>query len=168
MDELKKNQAKATPTWKGAPQWTDEAGWSFKVRGRLQLDAAWMGKPPRYDSVLVPAGTVTPNTLGFNYRVRRFRIGAEGTVPGGFGYKLEAEYSNARGFVRRRLHQLDQERETAPLTVILGNQESLDGMEQISSELYSSFRSNAARWMRRSTTPGASVSSLMPRPRTIC
>src|SRR4051812_31489557 len=41
MDELKKNQTKATPTWKGAPQWTDEAGWSFKIRGRLQVDAAY-------------------------------------------------------------------------------------------------------------------------------
>src|SRR3954467_4993963 len=85
MDELKKNQSKATPSWKGAPQWTDEAGWSFKIRGRLQVDAAYMSKPPHYN-FLVGQGTVPPRTLGFNTRVRRFRIGVEGTMPWGFGY----------------------------------------------------------------------------------
>ena len=41
--------AKATPTWKGAPQWSDPSeGWSFKVRGRLQVDAGTVGAPPNF------------------------------------------------------------------------------------------------------------------------
>ena len=56
MDELKKNQSKATPTWKGAPQWSEESGWSFKLRGRLQLDAGYIGMPPHYNAkVAIPA-----------------------------------------------------------------------------------------------------------------
>ena len=77
INELKGQMAKAQPTWKGAPQWTDsDEGWSFKVRGRLMIDAAYAGKPNNY---------VLDRNLGFNTRVRRFRIGVEGTIPGGFG-----------------------------------------------------------------------------------
>jgi phosphate-selective porin OprO/OprP len=133
MDELKKNQAKAAPQWLYA-----DAGWTFKVKGRFQLDGAYMSKPPRYDTILVPAGTVTPRTLGFNTRIRRVRLGVEGTMPGGFGYKLEGEFANA-SVAFSDVYLTWTKSPTAPLTFILGNQESLDGMEQISSELYSSF-----------------------------
>ena len=65
INELKGQMAKAQPTWKGAPQWTDtDEGWSFKVRGRLMIDAAYAGKPDNY---------VLDRNLGFNTRVRRFR-----------------------------------------------------------------------------------------------
>ena len=37
---------------------------------------------------------VTRN-LGFNTRVRRIRLGAEGTIPGGFGYKFEMDFANS-------------------------------------------------------------------------
>ena len=41
INELKAQVTKATPSWKGAPQFADaDAGWTFKVRGRLQADAA--------------------------------------------------------------------------------------------------------------------------------
>jgi phosphate-selective porin OprO/OprP len=138
MDELKKNQSKATPSWKGAPQWTDEAGWSFKIRGRLQLDAGYIGKPPHYDRLIAIPASASGRTFGLNTRVRRFRIGAEGTMPGGFGYKVEVDYNNAAVSFGDVYFNWTKS-PTAPITVILGNQESLDGMEQISSELFSSF-----------------------------
>ena len=86
ITELKAAVTKATPSWKGAPQWTDSEGWSFKVRGRLIIDTAYAPKPDNY---------VANRNLGFNTRVRRFRIGVEGAIPGGFGYKAEVDYANS-------------------------------------------------------------------------
>ena len=40
IEQIKTQQAKVTPSWKGAPQYEDkEAGWSFKPKGLLQYDA---------------------------------------------------------------------------------------------------------------------------------
>lgn len=129
LDDLKKQVTKAAPSWKGAPQWADsEEGWSFKVRGRLMLDAAYAGKPDNY---------VANRNLGFNSRVRRFRIGVEGTLPGGFGYKGEVDYANgAVGFGDVLISYAPANK---PWSWSLGNQESLDGMEQQTSSRWSSF-----------------------------
>lgn len=128
LDALKKQVTAATPSWKGAPQWTDKEGWSFKVRGRLMLDTGYAPKPDNF---------ATNRNLGFNTRVRRARIGVEGAVPGGFGYKAEADFANSTvGFG-------DVVLTYAPAGKIfgftLGNHESLDGMEQITSSRWSSF-----------------------------
>jgi phosphate-selective porin OprO and OprP len=129
INELKAQVAKATPTWKGAPQWTDaDDGWSFKVRGRLMLDAAYAGEPDNY---------VANRNLGFNTRIRRFRIGVEGAIPGGFGYKAEVDYANSTvGFGDVILTYAPANK---PWSWSLGNQESLDGMEQQSSSRWASF-----------------------------
>jgi phosphate-selective porin OprO and OprP len=135
LDDLKKALPKAVPTWKGAPQWDDkDAGFSFKVRGRLMLDAAYAGKPDNYLSV---ANTARNRNLGFNARVRRFRIGVEGSLPAGFGYKAEVDYANgAVGFGDVILTYAPANK---PFSATLGNQESLDGMEQQTSSRWSSF-----------------------------
>ncbi len=129
LDDLKKQVTKATPSWKGAPQWEDKsAGFSFKVRGRLMLDSAYAGKPDNY---------VANRNLGFNTRIRRARLGVEGALPGGFGYKLEADFANSSvGFGDV---VLSYNRANSPLTVTLGNFETLNGMEQQSSSRWSSF-----------------------------
>lgn len=129
LDALKAQMTKVTPSWKGAPLLEDkEDGWSFKLRGRLMLDAAYAGTPPNY---------VTNRNLGFNARVRRARIGVEGNLPGGFGYKAEVDYANsAVGFGDVVLTYAPANK---PFSVTLGNHESLDGMEQQSSSRWSSF-----------------------------
>lgn len=128
VDEMKKSVAKASPVWKGAPQWVDaDAGWSFKVRGRLMLDTAYIASP----------GNLASRNLGFNTRVRRARIGVEGTFPGDFGYKAEIDYAN--GAVGFGDVVLSWNPKKGPLTLTVGNQESLDGMEQMSSSRWSSF-----------------------------
>lgn len=129
LDALKAQVTKATPSWKGAPQFADaDDGWSFKVRGRLMVDAAYAGKPDNF---------VANRNLGFNTRVRRFRIGVEGAIPGGFGYKAEVDYANAAvGFGDVVLTYAPANK---PVSVTLGNHESLDGMEQQSSSRWSSF-----------------------------
>src|SRR5690606_2124619 len=70
-------------TWKGAPEVSGEGGWSFKPRGRLQLDTGWIGAPSSLD-----AG----DSLGLATEVRRAFLGVGGTLPGGFGYRLEADF----------------------------------------------------------------------------
>ena len=88
LEGVKAAMAKVTPSWKGAPLFEDkEDGWSFKPRGRLQYDVGYVGNPGR-------CRVVTRN-LGFNTRARRIRLGAEGTIPGGFGYKFEMDFANA-------------------------------------------------------------------------
>lgn len=129
LDELKKALPKATPSWKGAPQWASaEEGWAFKVRGRLMLDAAYAGKPDNY---------VANHNLGFNARVRRVRIGVEGTIPGGFAYKAEGDFANgAVGFGDVTIAYAPANK---PFSATIGNFESLNGMEQMSSSRWSSF-----------------------------
>ncbi len=129
LDALKAQMNKATPSWKGAPQSVDaDDGWSFKIRGRLMMDAAYAGKPDNY---------VANRNLGFNARMRRIRIGAEGTIPGGFGYKADIDFANSTvGFGDFILTYAPANR---PFSLTLGNHESLDGMEQQTSSRWSSF-----------------------------
>ena len=86
LEGVKAAQVKVTPSWKGGPLFQDkEAGWSFKPRGRLQFDVGYVGNPE---------DAIATRNLGFNTRARRIRLGFEGTVPGGFGYKAEADFAN--------------------------------------------------------------------------
>ena len=90
LEGVKTQQAKAVPTWKGAPEYADkDAGFTFKPRGRIQYDAGYVTNPDDQ-----PNGGLLTRNLGFNTRVRRIRLGAEGTIPGGFGYKFEMDYAN--------------------------------------------------------------------------
>lgn len=128
VDEMKKVQAKNAPSWKGAPQFADaDEGWSFKVRGRMMLDTAYQSTPDNLNS----------RDFGFNSRIRRIRIGVEGALPGNFGYKAEVDYANSSvGFGDVVLSWNPNK---GPLTLTAGNQESLDGMEQMTSSRWSSF-----------------------------
>ena len=57
--------------WKGAPEFTGKDGWSFKPRGRLQVDTGGVDAP----------GTNT--SLGMATELRRAFLGVDGTMPGG-------------------------------------------------------------------------------------
>ena len=128
LDEMKKLQAKAAPAWKGAPQYADpDSGFSWKVRGRFMMDTAYMSTPDFQN----------PRDYGFNTRVRRVRLGVEGTLPGEFGYKAEMDFANSTvGFGDVLLSWNPKK---GPITISGGNMESFDGMEQQSSSRWSSF-----------------------------
>ncbi len=112
-----------TPSWKGAVQFEDKAsGWSFKPRGRVHTDVGYVGIPGAY---------AANRNLGFNARVRRIRLGAEGTMPGGFGYKVEADFAN--GTVGFGDAYLSYAGKGSPVSLRVGNFETLNGLEQISS-----------------------------------
>jgi phosphate-selective porin OprO/OprP len=137
INELKKSMTVANPTWKGAPQWVDkDAGWSFKLRGRFMYDTAYISNPDNYD------GASGSKALGFDSRVRRMRIGVEGAMPGGFGYKAEVDFAN--GSVGFGDVVMSYAPAGKPWSVTIGNQESLDGLEQMTSSRYSSFIERAA------------------------
>jgi phosphate-selective porin OprO and OprP len=139
IDALKKQMPTAQPSWRGAPQWQDkDAGWTFKPRGRLQYDTAWISRPDnldRVDSSSNAAARGVGGNLGFSSRVRRLRLGAEGAMPGGFGYKIDVDFANSSvGFGDAFLTW-----EKGPILFTIGNQESLNGLEQITSSNNISF-----------------------------
>ncbi|MBA3668170.1 MAG: hypothetical protein H0W65_10685 [Sphingomonas sp.] len=134
LAQVQANMAKTVPTWKGAPLLEDkEAGWSFKPRGRIQYDAGYVSNPDN---------SIVTRNLGFNTRARRIRLGAEGTIPGGFGYKFEMDYANgAVGFGDVILTYAPK---NIPLSFAIGNQETNNGLEQITSSRFTSFVERAA------------------------
>jgi phosphate-selective porin OprO and OprP len=136
--QIQAAQAKITPVWKGTPQLEDkEAGWAFKVRGRVQYDVGYVSNPDDE-----PNGGLLTRNLGFNARARRIRLGAEGTIPGGFGYKCEMDFANAASNFGDCV--LSYTPTNSPFNVVIGNQETNNGLEQITSSRWSSFIERAA------------------------
>jgi phosphate-selective porin OprO and OprP len=138
IEQIRAQQVKAVPSWKGVPVFEDkDEGWSFKPRGRIQWDAGWVGNPD--DD---PNGSLVTRNLGWNTRARRIRLGAEGTIPGGFGYKFEMDYANASvGFGDVLLTYAPKGR---VWNVALGNQETNNSFEQITSSRFTSFIERSA------------------------
>ena len=118
--------------WKGAPEFTSKDGWSFKPRGRIHFDAGTISTP----------GELAATTLGSRTRIRRARLGFEGTVPGGFGYKVEADFAN--GSVGFGDVLVSYTPKIVPMVVRVGNFETLNSMEQISSSNFVTFVERAA------------------------
>jgi phosphate-selective porin OprO/OprP len=146
IEDIRGGMVKATPTWKGAPLYEDkDEGWSFKPRGRIQYDAGWVSNPDDHPltggSTGAGAGLNTRD-LGFNTRARRIRLGAEGAIPGGFGYKFEMDFADSQ--VRFGDAIITYAGKGNPWNVAIGNQETLNGLEQITSSRFTSFMERAA------------------------
>ena len=132
VKELEGAAAAEVPSWKGAPQFSDkESGWSFKPRGRLQIDAGYIGSPDGYDD---------PG-LGFGTEIRRARLGAEGTIPGGFGYKFEVDFADNSVEVADAILTYDFA-ENAGLTI--GQHNNFQSLDEVTSSRFSSFMERAA------------------------
>ena len=119
-------------SWRGAPEFSSAGGWSFKPRGRVHFDGG---------NISTPGALATTRNLGTNVRLRRVRLGAEGTISGGFGYKVEVDFANAGTSFGDTFMSYDFAR-NAQLRV--GNFETLNGLEQISSSNYVTFMERAA------------------------
>lgn len=131
IEDLKKQVKTATPSWKGAPEFSG-SNFKFKLRGRLMYDAAYVENPDN---------RIASKEFGASTRVRRVRLGVEGGLPGGFGYKAEFDFANAA--VGYGDVVLSYRNPTSEFGVTIGNFESLDGLEQISSSRYISFTERA-------------------------
>lgn len=118
-------------SWRGAPQFR-QGDWSFKPRGRIHFDAG---------HVSIPGDLANTRNLGTNVRFRRVRLGAEGAMPGGFGYKLEADFAGGNVTLADAFLSYDV---SDGVSLRLGNFETLNGLEQISSSNNISFIERAA------------------------
>ena len=115
--------------WKGAPEIEGEGGWSFKPRGRILVDAGITDSP---DS--------TGRKDGYGAEARRVRLGMEGSMPGGFGYKMEADFSqNEVQLTDAFLTYTDK-----GLTVTIGQHNNLQSLDEMTSSNNSSFMERAA------------------------
>ena len=143
IDALKKQVATAQPSWKGAPQWVDkDAGWSFKVRGRLMYDVAYIDNPGLTYPATTSTTVGTNKDLGFNSRVRRARLGVEGTFPGGFNYKAEADFaSNAVSWADVFV---EYKPGNSPFSARVGHFETFQSLEQITSSRHIMFLERAS------------------------
>ncbi|MGX7950956.1 OprO/OprP family phosphate-selective porin [Tsuneonella sp. HG249] len=126
-----KKPAETTLAWKGAPEFTAPGGWTFKPRGRLQLDAGIVSSPPGFSDT----GT------GFGTEVRRAYLGFEGKIPGGFGYRAEIDVANS-GVEVADLYLTYQASKALGFTV--GQQKPFWGLEELTSDLFTSFTERAA------------------------
>ncbi len=106
-------------------------GVTFKPFGRLQYDVGFVENPPG----------VTDRGLGFGNEVRRARIGAEGSIPGGFGYKIEVDFANSEveitdAFLSYKASKM--------LGLTLGQHNAFQSMEELTSSRFLSFLERAA------------------------
>lgn len=119
--------------WKGAPEFSADGGWSFKPRGRLQVDAGAVNAPNGID-----AGS---QHLGFSAEARRFYLGFDGTIPGGFGYRVEADLANSSVVLTDVYMTYKASKD---LTLTLGQHKPFWGLEEMTSDLYTSMMERAA------------------------
>jgi len=124
-EEKLAHQQPARIAFKGAPEIKAEDGWSFKPRGRILIDAGTVNAP---DSI-VGAG------LGFASEARRVRLGASGTIPGGFGYKLEADFAGNDVELTDAFFTYEH----GGLTLTAGQHNNFQGLEELSSSNDTSF-----------------------------
>lgn len=115
--------------WKGAPEFESEDGWSFKPRGRLQYDAGFVDVP---DS--------TGRAEGFGSELRRARLGAEGSMPGGFGYKFEIDFAGNEVELTDAILTY----EDGGLQLSAGQHNPFQSLEELTSSRFSSFIERAA------------------------
>ena len=116
-------------TWKGAPKLEGKGGFSFKPRGRLQYDAGVTNGP---DSTGV--------LDGFGNEVRRARLGVEGDIPGGFGYKFEIDFGGNNTEITDAILTYKDD----GLKVSIGQHNPFQGLEELTSSLSTSFMERAA------------------------
>lgn len=133
--------ATAPPSWKGAPEFEDKkTGFRFKPKALIQFDAGFVGTPGPDLSGTV--GGLNYNNLGWNSRARRLVIGAEGSLPGGFGYNVEFNF--AQGTVDYEDIVLTYQRPKSPLRVTIGNFYPLSSLETMTSSRLTSFLERSA------------------------
>jgi phosphate-selective porin OprO/OprP len=143
IEQIKTSMVKATPSWKGGPQFEDkEAGWSFKPKGLIQYDAGYTGFPRGDELRGTILGGLNYGNLGWNSRARRLTIGADGTIPGGFRYS--AEFNLAQGAVDYEDIWLAYDVKNSPLTLQAGYFYPFSSLETMTSSKFTSFLERAS------------------------
>ena len=114
-----------------APRDSGASGVTFKPFGRLQYDVGFVESPPG----------VTDRGLGFGSEVRRARLGAEGSIPGGFGYKIEVDFAGNDVEITDAFLSY---KASKALGLTLGQHNNFQSMEELTSSRFLSFLERAA------------------------
>ena len=117
-------------SFKGAPEIKGSGGWSFKPRGRLLYDAAYVGA----------SDSIADDGLGFGNELRRARLGAQGSIPGGFGFRFEIDFASSDAEITDAFFSYAK----GPLDVTIGQHNNFQGLEELTSSNDSSFIERAA------------------------
>jgi phosphate-selective porin OprO/OprP len=142
IEGLRTQVVKATPSWKGAPQYDDkDAGFSFKPRGAVQFDAGYVGFP-RGNELRGTVGGLNFANLGWNSRARRLLLGADGTLPGGFRYS--AEFNLAQGTVDYEDVLIAYDFKKSPLSAQIGYFYPFSSLETMTSSKFTSMLERAS------------------------
>ncbi|HEX8512051.1 MAG TPA: porin [Allosphingosinicella sp.] len=118
----------AAPAVKESPA---SASVTFKPFGRLQYDVGFVESP----------SGVTDRGLGFGSEVRRARLGAEGSIPGGFGYKIEVDFANNDVEITDAFLSY---KASKALGLTLGQHNNFQSLEELTSSRFLSFIERAA------------------------
>ncbi len=124
-EEKLEQQKPVKIAFKGAPEIKGEDGWSFKPRGRMLYDAGTVNAPD----------SINDAGLGFANEARRIRLGVSGSMPGGFGYKMEADFTGGTVEMTDAFLSYDH----GPLTITAGQHNNFQGLEELSSSNDTSF-----------------------------
>jgi len=114
-----------------APGSSGGGGVTFKPFGRIQYDIGHVESPRG----------VNDRGLGFGNEVRRARIGAEGSIPGGFGYKIEVDFADNDVEITDAFLSW---KTSKALAVTLGQHNNFQSMEELTSSRFLSFMERAA------------------------
>ncbi|WP_380872038.1 hypothetical protein ACFB49_29870 [Sphingomonas sp. DBB INV C78] len=118
-----------TIQWKGSPQFVSEDR-SFKVKGRIQADAGYVTPPPGSSD----------QGFGSTSEFRRIRLGGEGKLGSGIGYKLEVELSdNSVDLVDTFVTY-----ETKSWLLAIGNQNQFQSLDELTGDTSGSLMERAA------------------------
>lgn len=126
-----KAAGKTRVAWKGGPELSTDDGWSFKPRGRLQVDVA---------GVNAPSGINSNKSLGIGSEFRRLYLGVDGAMPGGFKYRLEADFANSAV----ELTDAYLSWTSKNVTVTAGQMKPFWGLEELTSDLFTTNMERAA------------------------
>lgn len=106
-------------------------GWSFQPFGRIQYDVANVGSPDGYNDA----------RLGFTNELRRGRIGVEGEIPGGFGYKIELDFADNDVAITDAFLTYDA---GGGFEITAGQHNNFQSLEELTSSRFTSFMERAA------------------------
>jgi phosphate-selective porin OprO/OprP len=107
------------------------SGPTIRLFGRLQYDVAHVGSP---------AGVSDPGS-GFGSEVRRARLGVEGTITGGFGYKVEVDFADNQVEITDAFLSYKASKAVA---LTLGQHNNFQSLEELTSSRFLSFMERAA------------------------
>src|SRR5690606_26732613 len=124
-------QEASAVSWEGAPEIAQEGGWSFKPRGRIQVDTATIAAPD----------AIPGNSLGTGTEFRRVYLGVEGSLPGDFGYRVEADVANSSVELTDVYLTYDA---SDSLSFTPGHHKTFSGLEDTTSDLFTSMLERAA------------------------